>query len=173
MMGCRDNAALTCALALAAAASVAGAAATATDGATATATVTDGAAMRLRQARALAASARFEDAVVVLDAYLEETPEGRGAFEALILRGEALVASSATTKRFQEAAVSFSMAVECDGISRDDVALATLRLADVLLRMGDADGAEAAVMRLDDASRATFAHLAREERNPRILNGAN
>lgn len=123
---------------------------------------------RLLQARALAAMARFEDAVVVLDAFLELAPVGPDSFDALLLRGEALVAASATTPHFQEAAVSFSMALETDGIGPDDRAIAALRLSDALLRMGDDVDAAKAVGRLGRRERDTLARLAAAEHNPRL-----
>lgn len=123
---------------------------------------------RLLQAQALAAMARFEDAVVVLDAFLKLDPNGPDAFKALILRGQALVGASALTPHFQEAAVSFSMALETEGTTPNDRALAALNLADALLRMDDAEGAAKAIGRLGRRERDALARLAARERNPRL-----
>ena len=107
---------------------------------------------RLMQAKALAAMARFEDAIVVLDACLELSPSAREAYEALMLRGKSLIAASATTPHFHEAAVSFSMAMETDGISRQSRTDAALHLIDALLRMGDRANATKTARRLGDQS---------------------
>lgn len=123
---------------------------------------------RLMQAKALASLARFEDAIVVLDVFLKLAPGSPETFEALILRGEALVGASATTPHFSEAALSFSMALETDGIKSGERALAALRLCDALLRGGDISGANKVVSYINRDERTLLAQLAIKEGNPRV-----
>jgi tetratricopeptide (TPR) repeat protein len=115
---------------------------------------------RFLQAKALVMLARFEDAIVVLDTFIELSPNGPRSFEALMLRGEALIAASPIVPHFGDAAISFSMALEIDGLSRENRIDATLHLADALLRMGDRVGAEQAFGRLSAAERRAAADAA-------------
>lgn len=130
---------------------------------------------RFLQAKALVMLARFEDAIVVLDTFIELSPNGPRSFEALMLRGEALVAASPLVPHFGDAAISFSMALEIDGLSRENRIDATLHLADALLRMGDRTGADQAFGRLSTAERraATEAAEARGFRRVARFRPAN
>lgn len=115
---------------------------------------------RFVQAKALVMLARFEDAIVVLDTFLELSPNGPHSFEALMLRGEAMVAASPLTPHFGDAAISFAMALETDYIPRNGRIDATIHLADALLRMGDKIGAAQAIGRLSAPGRREAARLA-------------
>lgn len=115
---------------------------------------------RFLQAKALVMLARFEDAIVVLDTFLELSPNGPHSFEALMLRGEAMIAASPTTPHFGDAAISFAMALETDCIPRNGRIDATMHLADALLRMGDKIGAAQAIGRLSAPGRREAARLA-------------
>lgn len=123
---------------------------------------------RFMQAKALASMARFEDAVVVLDAFLEGSPSSPLAYDALMLRGESLVAASALAPHFREAAISFSMAMESDGIPAAQRGRAAYRLLDTLLRMGEDENAAKILAELGDEETEMLQLLARQERNIRM-----
>lgn len=123
---------------------------------------------RLLQAKTLAALARFNDVVVVLDRFLEISPRSPDSFDALILRGQALVAASSSTPHFHEAALSFSQALEIDGISASDSALAAFYLTDALLRIGEYHRAEHTITHLAPATRTNVNEIASAFHNFRV-----
>ncbi|MBR3087373.1 MAG: outer membrane protein assembly factor BamD [Kiritimatiellae bacterium] len=123
---------------------------------------------RFMQAKSLVAMARFEDAVVVLDAFIENSPSSPLVSDALMLRGESLVAASALAPHFREAAISFSMAMESDDISRSQRGRAAYRLLDTLLRMGDDESARRAAADLTERELLEVARIAAAERNFRL-----
>lgn len=124
---------------------------------------------RFMQGKALAACARFEDAVVVLDSFLEMAPDSPFAYEALMLRGQSLVAASASMPHFQEAAISFASAFECEGLSPGRRVAAAGALIDALLRSGDMQGGKKMLARLSAREEALLRDYARERNMRRIL----
>lgn len=116
---------------------------------------------RFMQAKAFAASARFEDAIVILDAFLEMAPDSPLAYEALMLRGKSLVAASAVTPHFREAAISFSMALENEGATPAELTAARAALIDSLIRTGERAYPRDIVSHLSDAERDDLARFAK------------
>ena len=74
---------------------------------------------RMLQAKSLAALARFEDAVLVLDDLIARNHGSALAIEAAVLRGDALVASSGASDKFHEAAESYLGVLAQDGLPKD------------------------------------------------------
>lgn len=124
---------------------------------------------RFLQGRDLAAAARFEDAVVVFDAFLESAPDSPRAFEAMMLRGEALVSASALTPHFQEAAISFSLALESENLTPQHRARAAAALMDALLRTGNFKRTSEIYARLKTGERLLLLSHARENSMRRVI----
>lgn len=123
---------------------------------------------RFMQAKALAASARFEDAIVILDAFLKMAPDSPFAYEALMLRGKSLVAASAVTPHFKEAAISFSMALENEGASPAERTAARAALIDSLLRTGETEYPRDLVSHLTPGEFSDLAAFARSTGGTRV-----
>lgn len=124
---------------------------------------------RFMQGRALAACARFEDAVVVLDSFIGAAPDSPFAYDALMLRGQSLVAASATMPHFQEAAVSFASAFDCEGLPPGRRVAAAAALLDALLRGGDLAGGKKALARLSARETDLLRDYARGRGMRRVL----
>ncbi len=108
---------------------------------------------RFLQAKALLNLARFEDAVLVLDDLLERFPDAAFAVEACLLRGDALRAASGGTDHFREAAVSYATALVKSGITPDQAALCSRKLAKCQAEAGDEAAARATIAQFSQIDR--------------------